>query len=220
MSDVLPRAIWLRQSRGNTPSTTDLKPNNVLLRSGDIDRIIAQEMVRRPPVINTINGTPAPPGAIPYKSQPLPPLGRDVKSEKDFDGCDAVLVDFGHGTCRSVVRTVDRKRISQTNICCLHCLTRAAQRIDDHIDEENIQSTCFRAPEVVLGHPWSTAADIWSFACTVSLVRIGGLPIGLHYRLTYPSSGVQDIRDCNRRRTLRGLDGRAAPRDRGMLGRR
>jgi serine/threonine protein kinase len=97
---------------------------------------------------------------------------------------------------------------------------RAAQRIDDHIDEENIQSTCFRAPEVVLGHPWSTAADIWSFACTVSLVRIGGLPIGLHYRLTYPSSGVQDIRDCNRRRTLRGLDGRAAPRDRGMLGRR
>lgn len=39
---------------------------------------------------------------------------------------------------------------------------------DDDDDEDQPQLPGLRAPEVILGLPWDTKADIWNFACFVS----------------------------------------------------
>lgn len=43
----------------------------------------------------------------------------------------------------------------------------------ERIDVGNLcQPTLLRAPEVILGHPWSTPIDIWSVGCLVSTTTI------------------------------------------------
>lgn len=41
----------------------------------------------------------------------------------------------------------------------------------DHHFTEDIQTRQYRCPEVILGAPWSTSADIWSVACLVCSVH-------------------------------------------------
>ncbi|KAI0651498.1 kinase-like domain-containing protein [Trametes meyenii] len=42
-----------------------------------------------------------------------------------------------------------------------------------HHFQEIIQPAALRAPEVILGYPWSTAADIWNVGCLVTELLIG-----------------------------------------------
>lgn len=44
--------------------------------------------------------------------------------------------------------------------------------IDKHLWGEAVQPVMLRAPEVILGHPWSTPIDIWTVGCLVSVVCI------------------------------------------------
>ncbi|KAH9912037.1 kinase-like domain-containing protein [Fomitopsis serialis] len=43
----------------------------------------------------------------------------------------------------------------------------------EHHFQELIQPDALRAPEVILGHPWSTPADIWSVGCLVTEWLVG-----------------------------------------------
>lgn len=40
----------------------------------------------------------------------------------------------------------------------------------DHHFTDDIQTRQYRCPEVILGAPWGTSADIWSGACLVRIV--------------------------------------------------
>ncbi|EMD34014.1 hypothetical protein CERSUDRAFT_55736, partial [Gelatoporia subvermispora B] len=43
----------------------------------------------------------------------------------------------------------------------------------DHRSQELIQPSALRAPEVILGYPWSTQVDIWNLGCLVTELLIG-----------------------------------------------
>ncbi|OCH96308.1 kinase-like protein [Obba rivulosa] len=43
----------------------------------------------------------------------------------------------------------------------------------DHHFQELIQPSALRAPEVILGYPWSTQVDIWNLGCLVTELLIG-----------------------------------------------
>ncbi len=77
----------------NHPTDSDLKPNNVLLRSPDIDRIIAQgwSTTSRHQRYQWHSSTPR---SDNLQISAIATSWVDVKSEKDFDGCDAVSSIF------------------------------------------------------------------------------------------------------------------------------
>lgn len=50
-----------------------------------------------------------------------------------------------------------------------------------------IQSHCFRAPEVLLGCPWSYSADIWNFGLLVSKLSLACI---LYHNLLSPITSV------------------------------
>jgi hypothetical protein len=43
-----------------------------------------------------------------------------------------------------------------------------ATPIDKQLHGEHYQANVVRAPEVILGHPWSSSVDVWSVGCLVS----------------------------------------------------
>ncbi|KAG8956454.1 hypothetical protein FRC03_010832 [Tulasnella sp. 419] len=45
--------------------------------------------------------------------------------------------------------------------------------IDKRYEEEDVQPVGLRAPEVILGHPWSTPIDIWAVGCLAFELLIG-----------------------------------------------
>lgn len=44
--------------------------------------------------------------------------------------------------------------------------------IDKPPRSEEAQPVLLRAPEILLGHPWSTPVDIWSIGCLVSFIAM------------------------------------------------
>jgi hypothetical protein len=73
---------------------------------------------------------------------------------------------------------------------------------------------CFRAAEVVLGHPWSTPANIWGFVCTVRI----GCPLRVKTRVPSHAELVllsrnDVVPDGDRRRTFHSEDVRMGFRD-------
>jgi len=92
---------------------------------------------------------------ITVKTQPLPNFGLNP----DLSNLNIRLIDFGHGTEPSHV---------QRTICKLAC---TANPIDEHVQDE-VQPLVLRAPEVILGHPWSTPIDIWSVGCLVIIILL------------------------------------------------
>lgn len=69
-----------------------------------------------------------------------------------------VLADLGH--CGFA-----HEDLSRMADLTYHC--HAAHWISHHF-EEKIQPYALRAPEVILGYPWSTPVDIWTLGCLVS----------------------------------------------------
>ncbi|KAH7921680.1 kinase-like protein [Leucogyrophana mollusca] len=64
------------------------------------------------------------------------------------------------------------------------------------VPEEQVQPVLLRAPEVILGHPWSTPIDIWSVGCLVFEYLIGTALFQL-----YESSSVS-LEDSHLQRIL------------------
>ena len=62
----------------------------------------------------------------------------------------------------------------------------AANWVDRHFIEV-IQPLALRAPEVVLGAPWDTSADIWNAACLVRCILIFSLRLLLSAELDLSS---------------------------------
>jgi len=50
-------------------------------------------------------------------------------------------------------------------------MSHEAIPIEKIVPEREYQPVLLRAPEVILGHAWSTPADIWSVGCLVSYFR-------------------------------------------------
>ncbi|KAG8811260.1 hypothetical protein FRC17_002547, partial [Serendipita sp. 399] len=60
--------------------------------------------------------------------------------------------------------------------------------IGNNLPGDQVQPTALRAPEVILGHPWSTPIDIWALGCLI-LEYIAGCPLFVLYNLA-PGSKV------------------------------
>lgn len=75
----------------------DLKPNNILIRSEQIESIITAELLDNPTLTKRNRPHYLPKGLIRYWSQPIPPW-LDVSRHIAGDvGLEVALVDLGHG---------------------------------------------------------------------------------------------------------------------------
>ncbi|KAH7905119.1 kinase-like domain-containing protein [Hygrophoropsis aurantiaca] len=70
-----------------------------------------------------------------------------------------------------------------------------------HIPEEGVQPVLLRAPEVILGHPWSTPIDIWSVGCLVFEYLVGTALFQLY---EYPSKSI-GLEDSHLRRVIEAI---------------
>ena len=89
---------------------------------------------------------------ITVMSQPLPNFQLDPNLT-DIKICLSTM---------AMVRSYHSARTPLTLFPCLMAVWADAT----HKDE--FQPVLLRAPEVILGHPWSTPVDIWSVGCLVS----------------------------------------------------
>jgi serine/threonine protein kinase len=128
-----------------------------------MDAVIRQEMVASPPMVAEMgcdvfgDEITLPVGVIPYLSQSLPAwLGE--ADEVDQDDITAVLIDLGKGSSQLLCR------VSVSDWVILS-LPKVRSRDLEH--NEKVQTTAYRSPEIILGHPRGSAVDIWAFACLV-----------------------------------------------------
>ena len=127
-----------------------------------MDSVIRQEMVASPPIVAEMgcdaygDEITLPAGVIPYLSQSLPAwLGE--ADEVNQDDITAVLIDLGKGSSQLLCR------VSVADWVILLSVVRS--RNLEHNDK--VQTTAYRSSEVILGHPWGSAVDIWAFGCLV-----------------------------------------------------
>ena len=92
---------------------------------------------------------------ITVKTQCLPNFGLNP----DLSNLNVRLIDFGHG--------------AESSHSTHHLLTdnHKANPINNHVQDE-VQPHLLRAPEVILGHAWSTPIDIWSVGCLVIIILL------------------------------------------------
>ncbi|KIO24033.1 hypothetical protein M407DRAFT_26563 [Tulasnella calospora MUT 4182] len=70
-------------------------------------------------------------------------------------------------------------------------IIHTANWIDKHLREE-IQPLAFRAPEVVMGYPWGTPADIWSVGCLTFEYFAGVGLVPLHDASQFKTGTILD----------------------------
>lgn len=127
-----------------------------------MDSVIRHEMITSPPMVAEMGRDAIgrdivlPAGVIPYFSQSLPAWW-DEADEVVHDDITAVLIDLGKGSSPLSCR------VSVAGWVIFFLIVRS--RDTEHNDR--VQTTAYRSPEVILGHPWGTAIDIWAFGCLV-----------------------------------------------------
>lgn len=130
-----------------------MKPDNVLICLDQEDAAITRLLQEIPSAIYEPRIEPdvSPDPIITVKSQPLSNFGRQDTS--NFNIC---LIDYSHG-----------KRLLHGTNGFSSVSSSTATPTNKHIQRWHVQPTLLRAPEVILGHPWSTPIDIWSLGCSV-----------------------------------------------------
>lgn len=53
------------------------------------------------------------------------------------------------------------------------CDFGTAMNVDENSLVEYLVSRYYRAPEIILGYPYSTSIDMWSAACTIYEIYVG-----------------------------------------------
>ena len=135
----------------------DVKPENILVRiDGSDDQIStyfeSNPSQTYPPRIEPdLSADPI----ITVVSQPLPNFGL----KPDASNLEICLGDFGCG----------KFFISLFQIGYFGDICPEALAIGQQHTVPGVQPVVLRAPEVILGHPWSTPIDIWSAGCLVRL---------------------------------------------------
>jgi serine/threonine protein kinase len=153
-------------TRASSRIFVDLKPDNVCVRTNHMESVIRHEMVANPPTVAEMGRDALgrdivlPAGVIPYFSQSLP-AWLDEADEVVQDDITAVLIDLGKGSSQS------SRWVSVADEVILFSTVRSC----DTEHNERVQTTAYRSPEVILGHPWGTAIDIWAFGCLVRTRR-------------------------------------------------
>ena len=132
-----------------------MKHDNILFRPRDLQSVVAHELVSSPSVTYDC-GTEVTLPVVPVVSQGLP-LSTDPSIHERL--LDAVLADVGHGRFRRVSVLIET-------------LTAGLAHWKDRHFQEIIQPNALRAPEVILGYPWSTPADIWNLGCLVGCIPL------------------------------------------------
>ncbi|KAF8072141.1 kinase-like domain-containing protein [Lyophyllum atratum] len=141
----------------------DLKPQNVMVCMNASDATIAKYLDENPATLYEPRYEPdlSPDPIITVRSQPLPDFGLDPS----LDNIIVKLADYGEN------------------------LPRIAIPLDKIVPGELCQPVMLRAPEVILGHTWSTPIDIWSVGCIV-FEYLTGAPMFRLYES--PSVSVTD----------------------------
>lgn len=87
------------------------------------------------------------------------PLDRLLKDDSNWERITVKIADLGNG-----------KNFLRLDVALFLMLLLATWT--DHHFTDDIQTRQYRCPEVILGAPWSTSADIWSAACLVSVLHL------------------------------------------------
>ncbi|KAF9471267.1 kinase-like protein [Pholiota conissans] len=137
---------------------TDVSLRNIMVALNTSDETIAEYLEKRPfetyePLIfPSISPDPI----ITIKSQPLPDFGL-VPS---LDNLHVKLCDYGESEFSALFhRTRQTPCKAIVDVCT------------DSVSE--CQYIHRRAPEIILGHPWSTPVDIWSVGCITFELLVG-----------------------------------------------
>lgn len=137
-------------------TTSDIKPDNIMVSLDHADALIERHLELNPAEVYAPRMKPdlSPDPIITVKTQCLPNFGL----KPDLSNLNVRLVDFGHGAESS-----HSTRLLTDN--------HKANPIKKHVQDE-VQPCLLRAPEVILGHAWSTPIDIWSVGCLVIIILL------------------------------------------------
>lgn len=154
---------------------TDLKPENVLIEVGDVDRLMNEHsFFTEPPTRVQPEGRRK---SVITGSQPLlSPL-----KTKPLDGVDAVEFRKGRSSQGGIPPSdIAQRRKSSGAVTALEDDLIVVKIADlgnacwsDHHFTNDIQTRQYRAPEVLLGCPWGASVDVWSMACMVFELMTG-----------------------------------------------
>jgi serine/threonine-protein kinase SRPK3 len=131
----------------------DIKPQNTLVSIGKQCPAIQKHLLNNPSATYEPRLEPdlSPDPIITVKSQPLPNFNLDTT----LANLDVKIIDYGSGencnNAHSVPLLIYPKAIP----------------VQGQLFEGEIQPVLLRAPEVILGHLWSTPVDIWCVGCMV-----------------------------------------------------
>lgn len=153
---------------------TDLKPENVLIEVGDVDRLMLEHNLysesprhetgsRRRSVI-----TGSQPLLSPLKSMPLDGIDeakirKGRSSQGGISPSDAAQRRKSSGAVTALEEDLIVVKIADLGNACW----------SDHHFTNDIQTRQYRAPEVLLGCPWGASVDVWSMACMVFELMTG-----------------------------------------------
>ena len=141
----------------------DLKPSNILLELDDSEEVIASYLERTSLRIFRSNHTQLGDVGTGSEKTAMPtPLSEVITTPllSETDKIRVRIIDFG--VCRllslRIILSLDLPEVTNVPL--------AASWVHQHLTDQ-IQSPHLRAPEVMLGAPWSTGVDIWSLGCLV-----------------------------------------------------
>ena len=131
----------------------DVKPQNTLVSIGHQCQAIREHLSNNPSATYEPRFEPdlSPDPIITVKSQPLPNFNLD----STLANLDVKLIDYGSGK--------NRNNAPSTFLL----IYPKAIPIQRQLFAGEIQPVLLRAPEVILGHLWSTPVDIWCVGCMV-----------------------------------------------------
>jgi serine/threonine-protein kinase SRPK3 len=140
----------------------DIKPDNVLVSIPNLDAIIEQTLIDDPSATYPplIEPSISPEPILTVESQPLA-FTEDVTNHQNFE---IRLADFVEGDQIDFNTSLFVADYQNRDTWCA-----IAQEVGKRAMDK-IQSFQLRAPEVILGYPWSTPIDIWTTGCLVTLL--------------------------------------------------